>query len=108
MLLFRPAAFRRLSGRAFSSTAHTRMRIVPVPVRSDNYAYLIIDEPSKKAAVVDVFDVEKVRAVADQEGVNIVAGITTHHHFDHSGGNEVCFHYTFPTSKLSQCNHVNV
>jgi hydroxyacylglutathione hydrolase len=84
------------------------MRIVPVPVRSDNYAYLIIDEPSKKAAVVDVFDVEKVRAVADQEGVNIVAGITTHHHFDHSGGNEVCFHYTFPTSKLSQCNHVNV
>lgn len=66
------------------------MKVVPVLVSADNYAYLVIDEPSKKAAIVDVFDVEKVQAVADQEGVKIIAGITTHHHHDHSGGNEVC------------------
>jgi hydroxyacylglutathione hydrolase len=64
------------------------MKVVPVLVSADNYAYLLIDEPSRKAAVVDVLDVEKVRAVADKEGVSIVAGITTHHHQDHSGGNK--------------------
>ncbi|KAG2133871.1 beta-lactamase-like protein [Suillus cothurnatus] len=67
------------------------MKVVPVLVSADNYAYLLIDEPSRKAAVVDVLDVEKVRAVADKEGVSIVAGITTHHHQDHSGGNKACF-----------------
>ncbi|KAG1774307.1 beta-lactamase-like protein [Suillus placidus] len=66
------------------------MRVVPVLVSADNYAYLLIDEASKKAAVVDVLDVEKVRAVAGKEGVSIVAGITTHHHQDHSGGNKAC------------------
>ncbi|KAG9226075.1 hypothetical protein CCMSSC00406_0008737 [Pleurotus cornucopiae] len=64
------------------------MKIVPVPVRQDNYAYILIDEPSNKAAAVDPYDVPKVKAAADKLGVEIVAGITTHHHFDHSGGNE--------------------
>ena len=65
------------------------MKVIPVPVRSDNYAYLIIDEATKKAAAVDVYDVPKVQAAAKQAGVEIVAGLTTHHHYDHSGGNEV-------------------
>ncbi|PSR71165.1 hypothetical protein PHLCEN_2v13011 [Hermanssonia centrifuga] len=64
------------------------MKVVPVPVRSDNYAYLLIDEKAKKAAAVDVYDVPKVQAAAQKEGVEIVAAITTHHHHDHSGGNE--------------------
>ena len=65
------------------------MKVVPVPVRDDNYAYLLIDDASNVAAAVDPYDVPKVRAAADQAGVRIVAGITTHHHFDHSGGNQV-------------------
>ncbi|KAI3607931.1 hydroxyacylglutathione hydrolase [Moniliophthora roreri] len=64
------------------------MQIVPVPVRDDNYAYLLIDEPSKKAAAVDPYDVKKVVEAADKLGVKLVANITTHHHFDHSGGNK--------------------
>ncbi|KAG8714809.1 Cytoplasmic glyoxalase II [Ceratobasidium sp. 395] len=64
------------------------MRVVPVPVRSDNYAYLLIDEATKQAAAVDPFDVPKVRAQAEKEGVKLTALITTHHHADHSGGNE--------------------
>lgn len=63
------------------------MRVVPVPVRSDNYAYLLIDESTKKAAVVDPFDVSKVKAAAEKEGVELTALLTTHHHQDHSGGN---------------------
>jgi len=71
------------------------MKVVPVPVRQDNYAYLLIDEPSNKAAAVDPYDVPKIKAAADKLGVQIVAGITTHHHHDHSGGNEK-FASTFP------------
>ncbi|PCH38274.1 hydroxyacylglutathione hydrolase [Wolfiporia cocos MD-104 SS10] len=64
------------------------MRVLPVPVREDNYAYLLIDDVSNKAAAVDPYDVPKVAAAAEKAGVEIVAGITTHHHFDHSGGNQ--------------------
>ena len=73
----------------FSSTAAARMKVVPVPVRDDNYAYLLIDDKSNKAAAIDPYDVRKITAAAEHAGVEIVAAITTHHHFDHSGGNEV-------------------
>jgi len=65
------------------------MKVVPVPVRHDNYAYLLVDEPSNKAAAVDPFDVARVASAAERLGVSIVAAITTHHHLDHSGGNGV-------------------
>ncbi|KAI0035752.1 Metallo-hydrolase/oxidoreductase [Vararia minispora EC-137] len=64
------------------------MKVVPVPMREDNYAYLLIDNKTSKAAAVDPYTVSKVKAAADQLGVQIVAAITTHHHFDHSGGNQ--------------------
>lgn len=48
-----------------------------------------VDEPSQKAVAVDPFDVEKVSAAAIKENVEITGGLTTHHHADHSGGNEV-------------------
>ncbi|KAH8108134.1 beta-lactamase-like protein [Cristinia sonorae] len=77
----------------FSLSAHRRLlqtmvRIVPVPVREDNYAYLLIDTHTNKAAVVDPFDTPKVLKAAQEQGVDIVACLTTHHHFDHSGGNQ--------------------
>jgi hydroxyacylglutathione hydrolase len=75
------------------------MRVEPVPVRDDNYAYLLIDESSNKAAAVDPYDVSKVREAADRLGVQIVAALTTHHHFDHSGGNEK-FAATFSGSPI--------
>ncbi|KAG6869086.1 hypothetical protein C0993_003406 [Termitomyces sp. T159_Od127] len=64
------------------------MRVIPLPVREDNYAYLLVDETSKKAAAVDPYDVSKITAAAKELGVQIVAALTTHHHFDHSGGNK--------------------
>ena len=93
-LLARPALTsisRHAKQRLFSRSHTLPMQVIPVPVRSDNYAYLLVDETTKQAAAVDVYDVPKVQAAAKKAGVQIVAGITTHHHLDHSGGNKVCF-----------------
>ncbi|KAL5634536.1 hypothetical protein ACGC1H_002550 [Rhizoctonia solani] len=75
------------------------MRVVTVPVRRDNYAYLLIDEATSTVAVVDPFDVPKVIAQAEQEGVELTALITTHHHADHSGGNTE-FHSAYPDAPV--------
>jgi hydroxyacylglutathione hydrolase len=71
------------------------MRTVAIPNQSDNYSYLLIDDNTLQAAAVDTYNVQKVKAAADQERVKIVANITTHHHKDHSGGNEK-FSSTYP------------
>ena len=78
-----------LPRRSLRTLARTTMKVIPVPVRSDNYAYLLVDEESKKTVAVDPYDVPKVASAAQGLGVEIVACITTHHHDDHSGGNHV-------------------
>jgi hydroxyacylglutathione hydrolase len=75
--------------RQLTRLTQRRMKVIPVLVSSDNYAYLLVDESTHQAAAVDPFDVPKVKAAADQIGVKIVAGIVTHHHLDHTGGNQV-------------------
>jgi len=64
------------------------MRIVPVPCLNDNYAYLVIDQASKHAAVVDPSEHAPVLAAAERESVKITELWLTHHHFDHVGGNQ--------------------
>eukprot|EP00928_Gymnodinium_smaydae_P048881 TRINITY_DN32741_c0_g1_i1.p1 TRINITY_DN32741_c0_g1~~TRINITY_DN32741_c0_g1_i1.p1 ORF type:complete len:256 (-),score=23.58 TRINITY_DN32741_c0_g1_i1:228-995(-) len=63
------------------------MRVVTVPVLADNYAYLLIDDETKEAAAVDPAEAALVMAKAREEGVNVTAVLTTHHHLDHAGGN---------------------
>uniref|UniRef100_A0A7S1SDQ0 hydroxyacylglutathione hydrolase n=1 Tax=Alexandrium catenella TaxID=2925 RepID=A0A7S1SDQ0_ALECA len=63
------------------------MRVVVVPVLSDNYAYLLIDDTTKEAAAVDPAEAHLVLAQAAKEGVKVVSVLTTHHHYDHAGGN---------------------
>eukprot|EP00475_Leptophrys_vorax_P029029 TRINITY_DN42331_c0_g1_i1.p1 TRINITY_DN42331_c0_g1~~TRINITY_DN42331_c0_g1_i1.p1 ORF type:complete len:259 (+),score=26.27 TRINITY_DN42331_c0_g1_i1:245-1021(+) len=64
------------------------MKVVIVPVLADNYSYLLVDEQSGTAAAVDPADPKLVMNAARHKGVRIVAVLTTHHHRDHSGGNE--------------------
>uniref|UniRef100_A0A0E0GLX9 hydroxyacylglutathione hydrolase n=1 Tax=Oryza nivara TaxID=4536 RepID=A0A0E0GLX9_ORYNI len=64
------------------------MKIIPVACLEDNYAYLIVDESTKSAAAVDPVEPEKVLAAAAEVGVRIDCVLTTHHHWDHAGGNE--------------------
>jgi len=63
------------------------MRIVQVPVLTDNIAYLIIDEKTGVAAAVDPAEPNKVLDAAKREGVTVSLVLTTHHHWDHASGN---------------------
>lgn len=62
------------------------MRIVPVPVLSDNYAYLVIAD-SGSTAVVDPSEAGPVLEAVAGENVKLEAIWNTHHHWDHVGGN---------------------
>ncbi|KAK9426547.1 putative hydroxyacylglutathione hydrolase [Seiridium unicorne] len=59
---------------------------------SDNYAYLVIDDKSKDAVIIDPANPEEVAPVlkkAIQDGkINLTAIVNTHHHWDHAGGNK--------------------
>ena len=56
-------------------------------MHEDNYSYLVIDEASNTAAAVDPAEPAKVMAAATKSGVTIKMVLTTHKHWDHSGGN---------------------
>jgi len=64
------------------------MRVVPVGQLADNYAYLVVDERNGWAAVVDVAEAGPVLEAAEREGVRLGAILSTHHHYDHVGGND--------------------
>ncbi len=62
------------------------MRIVPIPCLKDNYAYLLVT-PAGDAAIVDASEAGPVRDAIGREGVRVRAIWSTHHHWDHVGGN---------------------
>lgn len=59
-----------------------------VPVLTDNYAYILAETASGKALVVDPAEADKVMAAASGRGLTVEGVLTTHHHYDHAGGNE--------------------
>lgn len=61
--------------------------IIPIPYLKDNYAYLVIDKATHIAAVIDPGDAEVVQRVIKKQDVQLAAILTTHRHWDHSGGN---------------------
>lgn len=64
------------------------MRVVVIPLNDDNYGYLLIDEASNEAAIVDVSgQPEIVLDVVNRENVRVTKVLTTHKHWDHAGGN---------------------
>ncbi|XP_066246724.1 hydroxyacylglutathione hydrolase, mitochondrial [Euwallacea similis] len=64
------------------------MKVTVLPALSDNYMYLISDEITKEAAIVDPVAPDTVLETVKNEGVNLTKVLTTHHHWDHAGGNE--------------------
>lgn len=64
------------------------MKITPLLALNDNYMYLIVDEETNEAAVIDPVEPEKCIALAQKENVKLTHVLTTHHHSDHAGGND--------------------
>lgn len=64
------------------------MKVIPIPVLMDNYAYLVVDEATNEAGIVDPAEAKPVAAVVRREGVRLTTIMNTHHHWDHVGGNE--------------------
>ncbi|KAI9757077.1 MAG: rRNA-processing protein las1 [Lichina confinis] len=59
--------------------------------RSDNYAYLVVDDRSRDAVVIDPAHPREVIPVLQRQidagKINLTGIINTHHHGDHAGGN---------------------
>ncbi|KAL0101044.1 hypothetical protein PUN28_018716 [Cardiocondyla obscurior] len=78
------------SGRSHSLSAtvdHFNMKVQILPALQDNYMYLIIDEATKEAAIVDPVDPDAVITAVEENNVKLTKVLTTHHHWDHAGGN---------------------
>jgi len=55
----------------------------------DNFSYIVADEDTKEAAVVDPsFNADAIVAIAKDQNLKVKYIINTHHHTDHTAGNE--------------------
>ena len=66
-----------------------RLEIEQIPVLRDNYIYLLHDPDSHTTAVVDPALAEPVQARLEARGWSLDFILNTHHHDDHTGGNQI-------------------
>lgn len=64
------------------------MQVTPIPCLKDNYAYLVVCEDTSQAGIVDPSEAAPVLSAVQRAGVELVAILNTHHHWDHVGGNK--------------------
>ncbi len=63
-------------------------KIIPIAALRDNYIWMLLDDHSKKAWVVDPGDAQPVIRALKQYQVTLAGVLLTHHHADHAGGIE--------------------
>jgi hydroxyacylglutathione hydrolase len=64
------------------------LTVTLVPCLKDNYAYLLADRAAGLCAVVDPSEPEPVKAALAKTGDRLTHILNTHHHWDHTGGNQ--------------------
>ena len=65
------------------------MKIEIIPCLKDNYSYLIIDEKSNTACVVDPSEALPIIKYLENTKIKLKFILNTHHHYDHVGGNQI-------------------
>jgi hydroxyacylglutathione hydrolase len=75
------------------------MDIYRLPVRTDNYIFILHNPADGTAAVVDPADAPPVLAKLQALGARLVAILNTHHHNDHVGGNRELIQH-FPEAQV--------
>ena len=63
------------------------MKVIPIPCLTDNYAYIIKNNTSKKVGVVDPSEAPPIINFLKREKLKLDYILNTHHHYDHIGGN---------------------
>ena len=64
------------------------MRIEIIKCLKDNFSYLIIDEQNNSACVIDPSEASPIIDYVEKFKLNLKFILSTHHHFDHIGGNK--------------------
>ena len=63
------------------------MKIEIIKCLEDNYSYLIIDEKTNYACVIDPSEAEPIANFINNKNIKLKFILNTHHHYDHVGGN---------------------
>ncbi len=64
------------------------MKVKIIPCLNDNYSYLIFNEDTKIACVIDPSEAKPVITAIKKYDLNLRYILNTHHHYDHVGGNK--------------------
>ena len=64
------------------------MKIEIIKCLKDNFSYLIIDEQNNSACVIDPSEASPIIDYVEKFKLNLKFILSTHHHFDHIGGNK--------------------
>ena len=65
-----------------------KMKVIVVPCLQDNYSYIVADEQSREAAVIDPSEAWPILRELEKRQLRLQAVLCTHHHADHIGGLE--------------------
>src|SRR5260221_10486717 len=87
-----------------SETGFPRVTIHRLRALKDNYVYLVVDELERTAAAVDPGEAAPVEQALDELGVRRTKIWNTHHHWDHTGGNEELARRHAPGEVLASAN----
>jgi len=80
--------FRSGMGEAAAARIGPGVEMLLVPCLSDNYAPIIHDPSTGATAVVDTPEVAPIMAALESRGWKLTHILNTHHHMDHTGGNQ--------------------
>ncbi len=64
------------------------MKIKIIKCLQDNYSYILIDEKSNYACVIDPSESKPITNYIEKNNIKLKFILNTHHHFDHVGGNK--------------------
>ncbi len=62
------------------------VRVITIPVLSDNYAFLVVCKKTRHAAVVDPAEAGSIIDAVKKDDLVLQKILLTHHHYDHTGG----------------------
>ena len=62
------------------------IKIIQLKTLQDNYTYLLVDDSTSRAAVIDPGSAKPILKALATENLTLTHILLTHHHYDHSGG----------------------